>query len=114
MLVNLNSANAAVNVVKDIRSALSAATVVVTTTATIALAANAFRSNYMIYNSGSNTVYLREGTAPVTGASPSYNVIIPPGFLWKEDFPTARYTGTIHAITASGSTSLQVSEGTLQ
>jgi len=112
MLFNVNNASN-VNITEDLRGALSTATVPVTTTATIALAANAARSNYMIYNSGPVPVYLREGSAPVTGASPAYNVIIPSGFLWKEDFQTARYTGTIHVVTAAGSSSLQASEGTL-
>ena len=108
MLVNLNSANA-----KDLRGALSSASVSVTTTASIALAANTARSNYMIHNNGSASVYLREGSAPVTGANPIYNAIIPSGFFWKEDFLSSRYTGAIHVVTASGTASLQVSEGTL-
>ena len=112
MLFNLNNASN-VNITEDLRGALSTATVPATTTASIALAANAARSNYMIYNNGSAPVYLREGSAPVTGATPAYNVIIPSGFLWKEDFETARYTGAIHVVTASGTASLQVSEGTL-
>ena len=112
MLFNLNNANN-VNITEDLRGALSTATVSVTTTASIALAANAARSNYMLYNNGPASVCLREGVAPVTGATPAYNVIIPSGFLWKEDFVTARYTGAIHVITASGTSSLQVSEGTL-
>jgi hypothetical protein len=112
MLVNLNSTGN-VNITEDLRGALSAATVSVTTTASIGLAANAARSNYMMHNNGPASVYLREGSAPVTGANPAYNVIIPSGFLWKEDYPTARYTGAIHVITASGTASLQVSEGTL-
>lgn len=111
MLFNLNTA--ALNVAEDMRGALSAATVAVTTTASIALAANTGRSNYMIYNIGPSPVYIKEGAAPVTGATPNYNVMIPSGYLWKEDFETARYTGAIHAICATGTASLQVSEGTL-
>ena len=109
MLINVNS-NSVVNVSEDVRSANSAVTVSATTTVAVALAANANRANYSIYNAGPATVFLREGSV-VT--STLYTTPIPSGFLWKEDFIGARYTGPISVITASGAASLQVSEGTL-
>ena len=109
MLINVNS-NSVVNIAEDVRAANSAATVAATTTVAVALAANPNRANYSIYNAGPATVFLREGSV-VTSAL--YTTPIPSGFLWKEDFTSARYTGVISVITASGTASLQVSEGTL-
>lgn len=109
MLVNVNSSTS-VNIAEDLRSAKTTATVSATTTVAVALAANAARANYSIYNAGSSTVFLREGTA-VT--STLYDVQIPPGFYWKEEFLTSRYTGVLSVITASGTSSLLVSEGSL-
>lgn len=108
MLVNLNPSNSAVNIAEDVRGAKTPATVSVTTTLTVALAANASRACYAIYNAGPATVYLREGTA----VTPTlYEVLIPSGFYYKEEFPSARYLGQVSVITASGTASLQVSEG---
>lgn len=109
MLFNLNPSSS-VNVTEDIRGAKSVATVPATSTASIALAANSNRANYSIYNAGANAIFLREG-ATVTNSL--YDVIIPPGFYWKEEFPNTRYLGAISVVTASGATSLQVSEGAL-
>ncbi len=109
MLFNLNP-SASVNITEDIRAAKTTATVSVTTTASVALAANPNRTNYSIYNTGISTIYLREGTV-VTATL--YDVMIPAGFYWKEDFSSARYLGAISVITASGTASLQVSEGSL-
>lgn len=109
MLVNVNSSTS-VNVAEDLRSAKTVATISATTTVAVALAANPVRANYSIYNTGSSTVFLREGTS-VT--STLYDVQIPPGFYWKEEFLTSRYTGVVSVITASGTASLMVSEGSL-
>jgi len=109
MLFNLNPASS-VNITEDTRTAKSTATVSATSTISVALAANAGRTNYSIYNAGPSTVYLREG-AVVT--SSLYDVTIPAGFYWREDFLSARYLGAISVITASGTASLQVSEGTI-
>lgn len=98
------------NVSEDARNANTVTPVSATTTAGVALAANANRVNYSIYNAGPATVFLREGSV-VT--STLYTTPIPSGFLWKEDFIGARYTGVISVITGSGTASLQVSEGTL-
>lgn len=109
MLFNLNPSNT-VNVTEDTRGAKATATVSVTSTVSVALAANPSRANYSIYNTGPATVFLREGA--VVSAT-LYDVAIPSGFYWKEDFPGARYLGAISVITASGTASLQVSEGAL-
>ena len=109
MLVNVNPSTS-VNIAEDLRSAKTTATVSATTTVAVALAANAARANYSIYNDGSSTVFLREG-AIVTPTL--YEVQIPPGFYWKEEFLTSRYTGVLSVITASGTSSLLVSEGSL-
>ena len=109
MIFNLNPATS-VNITEDTRGAKTTATVSATTTVSIALAANPNRANYSIYNVGPAMVFLREGTV----VTPSlFDVQIPAGFYWKEDFPSARYLGAISVITASGTASLQVSEGTL-
>lgn len=116
MLVNLNTSSGT-NIIEDTRGPSTPAAAAVTTTASIALAANTARASYTIYNAGPNAVYIREGAAPVATATapatPLYNVIIPPGFFWKEPFQDARFTGDIHAVCASGTASLQVSQGLL-
>lgn len=109
MLFNLNPSNA-VNITEDTRSAKTTATISVTSTVSVALAANSSRANYSIYNTGPATVFPREG---VVVSATLYDVAIPSGFYWKEDFPSARYLGAISVITASGTASLQVSEGAL-
>jgi hypothetical protein len=108
MLVNVNSGS--VNVAEDTRTAKLPVSVPVTNTAANALSANPNRACYSIYNAGPATVFMREGAA-VT--STLYDVPIPAGFYWKEDFPFARYLGVISVITASGTASLLVSEGSL-
>ncbi len=108
MLFNLNSGS--VNVTEDTRSAKTSAAVSASTTVTSALAANPNRACYSIYNAGPATVFLREGA---TVSATLYDVQIPAGFYWKEDFPSARYLGAISVITASGTASLLVSEGSL-
>jgi hypothetical protein len=108
-LVNLNPSpsNVAVNIAEDIRSADNVTAVNAATTSSIALAANASRGSYSIYNAGSTTVYIREN-ATVTAAL--YKHPIPPGYLFESDFSSARYTGSISVITASGTASLMVAE----
>jgi len=114
MLVNLNTSNGSTNITEDIRNAMSATAVPVTATPSIVLAANANRTRYMIYNpAGGASVFIREGVAPVTGATPAYNVMIPPNFIWKDDMEDARFPGPIHAVTASGTATIVVSEGAL-
>ena len=108
MLFNLNSGS--VNVAEDTRGAKVPVVVSVTNTAANALSANPNRACYSMFNTGPATVFMREGAA-VT--STLYDVQIPPGFYWKEDFPSARYLGVISVITASGTASLLVSEGAL-
>ncbi len=107
MLFNLNQTNTT-TINPTSRIAKTTTTVPVTTTVGPALPANPNRTNYSIYNAGISTVYLREG-AVVT--STNYDVIIPAGFYWREDFAAGKYTGVISVITASGTASLQVSEG---
>lgn len=110
MLFNLNSSNA-INVAEDIRGPKTTTTVSVAATASVALAANNNRAVYGVYNAGNTSVFVREG-AVVTPTL--YDFIIPPGFYWKEDFSNSpRYLGAISAVTASGTTSLQVSEAAL-
>jgi len=109
MLVNVNPSTS-VNIAEDLRSPKTTATVLATTTVAVALEVNAVRANYSIYNAGSSTVFVREGTE-VT--STLYDLQIPPGFYWKEEFLTSRYTGVVSVITESGTASLMVSEGSL-
>jgi hypothetical protein len=110
MLVNLNPSNAAINVAEDTRGAKTPTTVSVTNTLTVGLAANTSRACYSLYNAGPATVHLREGST----VSPTlYEVLIPAGFYYKEEFLSARFTGQVSLITASGTASVQVSEGLL-
>ena len=76
----------------------------------LALAANPNRGAYSIYNAGAVTVFIREH--PTVTAS-LYKHPIPPGYLFESDFSTSRYTGGISVITASGTSSLLVSESTI-
>lgn len=106
MLVNLNS-NTSVNVTEDTRGPENSTSYNATTASTVLLAANDKRTNYSVYNPGPGTVYIKEGaTATIT---PSKNPI-PPGYMYKEDFPGgARYLGVI-SIIASVATTVSVSE----
>ena len=107
MLYDLNP-RSGIDIAEDIRGPKTTTTVSVTNTVGVALAANNNRAVFGIYNSGTTPVFIREG-AVVTPTL--YDFIIPPGFYWKEDFNNSpRYLGAIAAITASGTTSLQVSE----
>ena len=109
-LVNLNPSNVAVNIAEDIRSSDAVTAVNATTTSSAALSANPLRAGYSIYNAGSTTVYVRE-SATVTATL--YKHPIPPGYLFESEFTSSRYTGAISVITASGTSSLMVSESTI-
>jgi len=107
MLYNLNLTNAATNIAEDIRGSDAVTTVTVTTTSSVALAANNARARYSIYNGGNATVFIRESST-VTNAL--YTTPIPPGFMWKEDFTGgSRYLGVVSIIGAAAS-SVLVSE----
>jgi hypothetical protein len=67
MLTNLNPSNVAVNIAEDIRGADNVVAVNASGTSSIALAANANRGSYSIYNAGTTTVFIREN-ATVTAA----------------------------------------------
>jgi len=100
-----------VNISEDQRgnlTPLQSSPVNVTTTAKVVLPANISRATATIYNSGSITAFLSEGTAPTITAS-VYNYPLPPNRLWEPgiDF---RFLGAVQAITAAGVTTLQVSE----
>jgi hypothetical protein len=110
MLSNLNPSNVAVNIAEDVRNPDTVIAATATTTSSVALAANSSRAGYSIYNAGTTTVYIRESPT-VTGAL--YKHPIPPGYLFESDFSTSRYLGAISVITASGTTTLMVSESTL-
>lgn len=103
-----------VNVTEDRRGNLAPVTgspFTVTTAAVTVLAENANRATASIFNAGSTTVLLREGTSPVISAT-SYNHPLPPNRLWEPD-SNFRFTGAVQAITASGSTILHVSESVI-
>jgi hypothetical protein len=109
-LVNLNPSNVAINVAEDIRNADTVTAVSATATSSVALAANPNRAGYSIYNAGTTTVFVRE-SGTITAAL--YKHPIPPGYLFEGDFSTSRYTGAVSVITASGTSSLMVSESTI-
>ncbi|MEZ2280379.1 MAG: hypothetical protein ACBR12_26095 [Microcoleus sp.] len=110
MLYDLNP-RSGVNVVEDIRGPKTTTTVSATATASVILPANSNRAVYSIYNAGNTTVFLREGS---TVSSTVFEVPLHPGFMWKEDFSNSpRYLGAISGITATGTSSLLVSEAVL-
>lgn len=109
-LVNLNPSNASINVAEDTRNPDTLTAVSASATSSVALAANANRAGYSIYNAGTTTVFVRESPT-VTAAL--YKHPIPPGYLFESDFTNSRYLGAVSVITASGSCNLMVSESTL-
>jgi len=109
-LVNLNPSNIAVNIAEDIRGSDTVTAVNATTTVSVALAPNPNRSNYSMYNAGSQTVYVRENA---TVSATLYKHPIPPGYLFEQDGASSRYTGAVSVITASGTSNLMVSESPL-
>lgn len=110
MLFNLNSTPSSINIAEDVRNAKVTTAVTATSTVTVLLASNAARAAISVFNSGTVDVFIREGAA-VTSAL--YEVKIPPQHWYKEEYSGARYTGVISCITATGSSALMVSEGTL-
>jgi hypothetical protein len=110
MLVNLNPSNVAVNIAEDIRGSDTATAVSASATSSVALAANPLRGAYSIYNAGTQTVFVREA-ATVTATL--YKHPIPPGYLFESDFSTSRYTGPVSVITATGTSSIMVTESAI-
>ena len=108
---DLNPANTSINIAEDVRGAATpAAPVSVTTTASVILPANPTRATVSIYNGGTTTIYLGEGT---TVSSTAYNYPLPPGRLWEPD-SNFRYLGAVSAISASGTNTLvRVSESVI-
>ncbi|MEG4634841.1 hypothetical protein QUB56_35785 [Microcoleus sp. AR_TQ3_B6] len=109
-LVNLNPSNVAINVAEDVRGSDTVAAVSATATSSVALAGNANRGSYSIYNAGTTTVFIRENATVTTAL---YKHPIPPGYLFESEFTSSRYTGIISVITASGTSNLMVSESTI-
>lgn len=92
------------------RNAGTPVSVSVSTTASVALAANANRANYSLYNAGPGTIFMREGA---TVAGNLYERPIPPGFQWDSEPSSYRYTGAIALIASSGTATVMVTESTL-
>jgi hypothetical protein len=91
------------------RNAGTPVSVSVSTTASVALAANANRANYSLYNAGPGTVLMREAG---TVAGNLYERPIPSGFQWDSEPSSYRYTGAISLITTSGTATVMVTEST--
>lgn len=103
-----------VNVTEDVRGNLTPVTgspFTVTTTAAVVLPANPSRATASIFNSGTTTVFLREGTTPAVSPT-SYNYPLPPNRLWEPD-ANFRFLGAVQAVTAAGTSTLQVSESVI-
>lgn len=109
MLFNLNQSNP-INPTEDVRGAKVTSAVTATTTVGVLLAANPLRAAISIFNAGSVDIFIREGA---TVTSTLYELKIPPGYLYKEEYAGGRYLGAISVITASGSAVLMVSEGSV-
>lgn len=109
--LNLNPSNVAVNIAEDIRNSDTVVAVTATSTLTVALAANPLRGHYSIYNSGNQTVFVRENA---TVSATLYKHPIPPGYLFEQEFTSSRYTGVVSVITSSGSSNLMVSESEIE
>ena len=100
-----------VNVTEDVRGSLTpvaGSPFTITTAAAVVLPANPSRATAAIYNSGSTTVLLKEGTTPAISTS-SYTYPLPPNRLWEPD-SNFRFLGGMQAIMPSGTGTLQVSE----
>ena len=97
-----------VNVTEDVRGpATPTAPVTVGTTPSTIAAANSQRATLQIFNGGTSSILLGEGT---TVSATIYNHPLPPGRLWEPD-PSFRYFGAISAISPSGAnTQIRVSE----
>lgn len=100
-----------VNIAEDVRGPSGPVTgspFTVTTTAVTVLSANPSRATASIINVGNTSVLLREGATPAITAT-AYTYLLPPNRMWEPD-SNFRFTGAVQAITASGSTTLIVSE----
>ncbi|EGK83466.1 hypothetical protein D0A34_09630 [Microcoleus vaginatus PCC 9802] len=109
-LVNLSPSAVAVNIAEDIQGADTVTAVSALSTVTVALAANASRAYYSIFNAGTQTVYLRENA---TVSATLYKHPIPPNHLLEREFTGTRYTGVVSVITASGTSNLMVAESSI-
>jgi hypothetical protein len=85
-------------------------TVSVTNVSSIVLPANSNRGSYQIYNNSTTPVFIAHGSS-VSAAN--FETPIPGGNLWYRDPGEPRYYGSVAAITASGTASLQVTEYTI-
>lgn len=93
-----------------VRNAGTPVSVSISTTSSVALAANVNRANYSLYNAGPATIFMREGTV---AAGNLYERLIPPGFQWDSEPSSYRYTGAISLVTAAGTATVMVTESTL-
>lgn len=110
MLYDLNP-RSEINVSEDVRGPKVTASASATATSSVVLPANPNRAVYTIQNTGTVTVFLGEGS---TVSPTSYSVLLRPGVLWLENFNNSpRYLGAVSGVTASGSSSLLVSESVL-
>jgi hypothetical protein len=107
-IYNLNPASAPTQPLA--RNAGTPVSVSISTTASVALAANANRAGYSFYNAGPGTILMREGT---TVASNLYERPIPSGFQWDSEPSSYRYTGAVSLIAAAGTATVMVTESTL-
>jgi len=103
-----------INVAEDVRGPaipVTGSPFTVTTTAATVLQTNTSRATASIINSGSATVLLKEGSTP-TITTTNYTLILPPNRMWEpsENF---RFTAPVQALTASGTTTLVVSESVI-
>lgn len=86
-------------------SVLSSASV--TTTSSVILAANASRIKFTVWNEGNKAVLLAlAGTASTS----AYTVNLPVGAFYESELND--YTGAVSAVTASGTSTVKVTEET--
>ncbi|WP_293335941.1 hypothetical protein [Microcoleus sp. CAWBG58] len=109
-IYNLNPASVPTPPQPLARNAGTPVSTAITTTSSVALAANANRANYSFYNAGPATILLREGT---TVAANSYERPLPPGFHFHSEPSSYRYTGPVSMIATSGTATVMVTESTL-
>jgi hypothetical protein len=79
----------------------------VTTTSAIVLAANVNRIKFSIWNAGSKPVFL---AFAATASATAFTVNLPVNALYESDLND--YTGDVSAITASGTSTVKVTEET--
>lgn len=92
------------------RNAKTPVAVSITTTASVALAANASRAGFSFYNAGPATVFMREGS---TVTPLLYEQPVPAGYHYDSEPSAFRYTGAVSLITATGTASVMMSEATV-